>query len=42
MAKFAFSFTEEKNRVLKAGNKLLIPGVGFTGRDAILYDRNQE
>jgi tartrate dehydratase beta subunit/fumarate hydratase class I family protein len=31
--KLSFLFTEEKIRVLKVGDEVLISGIGFTGRD---------
>jgi tartrate dehydratase beta subunit/fumarate hydratase class I family protein len=34
MIKRSFPLTEEKNRVLKVSNEVLISGVVFTGRDA--------
>jgi tartrate dehydratase beta subunit/fumarate hydratase class I family protein len=32
----SFPFTGEKIRALKAGDEVLISGIGFTGRDAAL------
>ena len=34
MTKLSFSFTGEKFRALKAGDEVLISGIGFTGRTA--------
>jgi len=34
MAKLSFPFTEERIRVLKAGDEVLISGIVFTGRAA--------
>ena len=35
MTKLSFPFTEEKIRALKAGDKVLIFGVVFTGRGTL-------